>query len=202
MLTKNSDFIGRFKIAGSEDIEPNSQGNAEELQLFIKDFEPKCLVTVLGYTLYSEVEAELLKQPWTPGAPETTEQKWIDLIDGKDNWRGLLTVTVPYIYFYFLEDDDSHHTGVGIVKENPKGAESHIARKKAVTAWRSFYESAQGKLRHHTILGRPSHLGYIVGKIYDEDDKYWSLYKYLEENAEDFPNASPSVLSNINDYGI
>lgn len=200
MITKNSDFKGRFNIAGAEDLEPNSFGNNEELELFIEEFEPKCLVTVLGFALYQELLTNLEPDGTVkPGA----DDKWKDLVNGKDQWRGLKTVTVPYIYFYFIESDESHHTGVGIVQENPKGAERTTPRWKMVNAWRAFYESAHGKSIYNEIIARPSYLGYIVGKVYDnDDDKFWSLYKFLEERSEDFPNASPSELSNMNYYGV
>lgn len=202
MIAKNSDFVGRFYIAnGQGNYDPNAVGSTDELSLFIEQFEPKCLVTVLGYSLYKELLTNLESDGTvSPGA----DQKWKDLVDGKDNYEGIKKVLTPYIYFYYLENDESHHTGVGVVKDKPKGAEQFSMRKKAVTAWREFYNAAVGMNYKPGITAKSSYLGTVIGVDYDagDDDKYWSLYKFLDERSEDFPTANPSVVNNINTYGI
>ena len=203
MITKNSDFVGRFAIAGAEDQEPNSEGNSSELQLFIADFEPKCLITVLGYTLYKELEPELKKKPFNRNSTETADSKWVDLVNGKDNYQGLKPLLVPYIFYYFLETDDEHHSGVGIIRENPKGATRTPAAKKAVMAWRSFYENTVGAYDIPAVFTKSTIKGNVVGIIYaNTDDKLWSLYTFLYNNDIDYPTWSPSKIYNITQYGI
>lgn len=206
MITKNSDFNGQFQIANSEDGSPNSDliGNNTELQLFINEFEPRCLITVLGYALYAELKPELLKKPFVTDAQDTADAKWVELVNGKDNYFGLKPIIVPYVYFHFLKSDDSSHTGVGVVKEAPKGARNYSPREKAVLAWRTFYEAAQGYYPEFTIASKQSAVGNITGIIYDYDqsDKIMSLYTFLAKNIDTYPNANPSVLENITQYGI
>lgn len=205
MISQNSDFIGRWNIANSHSEDPNAPlvGNTEQLQLAIDEYEPECLVTVLGYSLYEELKPELLKQPFITGAPETADDKWVDLVNGKAQWRGLKRVIVPYVYFYFMRDDDTSHTGVGIVRENPKGAVIAETRLKPVTAWREFVNEARGKSQMPKVVSHSyKYVGNVVGVIYsDYDDKYWSLYKFLYENEAVY-DVSPSILKNINIYGI
>lgn len=204
MIVKNTDFIGRFKIAGAVISGPNGlSGNDDELSLLIDEFEPKCLITVLGYSLYSELKPELLKKPFVASATDTADEKWVNLVNGKDNYLGLKNVLVPYIYYQFLSDDESSHSQVGIVKEKAKGANNFNSRQKAVTAWRAFFEAARGKTVINSIISKQSYVGDITGIIYsDEDDKIWSLYKFLYENLTIYETANPSYLENINIYGI
>ena len=207
MITKVTDFKGRFRIANSDDHAPNSDltGNHSLLKDFIDEFEPQCCITILGYSLYKELQPELLKQPFVGGATETADQKWIDLVNGKENYEGLVKCIVPYIYFKFLKDDDSSHTGVGVVNENPKGAVMYSAREKAVEAWRAFYQATCGEYSvEDSLLFKQSYVGPILGIIYAHDslDKEKSLYTFLEENKNIYPNANPTPLSNINQYGL
>lgn len=203
MLTQNSDFTGRFAIPFAEDTEPNSEGNNQELVEAIEIFEPECLVTVLGYSLYEELKPELLKQPFVPGAGETADQKWIDLVNGTGQWQGLKKVTVPYIFYMFLQNDNESYTGVGVAQENPKGAERVSARNKAVKAWREFHKQTVGAQESMRVERRDSIRGPMTGVIYHFDvDKYWSLYKFMYENSDTYTNWAPSKVSNITHYGI
>ncbi len=43
--------------------------------------------------------------------------------------------------------------------------------------------------------------GTVTGILY-QDDKLYSLYRFLDEHADDYPDASPSYLRNMNSYGI
>ena len=194
-ITKNSDFVGRYAIAGAEDNEPNSEGNNQQLQLFIEEFEPKCLVTTLGYSLYDELKPELLKKPFVPEAAETADEKWIDLVNGKDNYQGLKILLVPYIYFYFLESDDEHHSMVGVKRETPKGATRTPATKKAVIAWRAFYKNTVGQSVSNNVFAMNTIRGSVVGVIHtNTDDKFWSLYNFLNKNKDIYTNWSPSKI--------
>jgi len=203
MITKIEDFKGRFNIALSEDIEPNSMGNHDELQLFIEDEEPSCLVTVLGYSLYQELLPELKKKPFEPDASLTAADKWVDLVNGKDNYQGLKKLLVPYIYFQFLANDTAHHTGVGMVQERAKGASNVSARKKAVVAWNEYYKYTVGEDISSNIFGKNTIKGPVIGIIYsNSEDKYWSLYNWLKQNIDVYTNWSPSSVKNITMYGI
>lgn len=204
MITKNSDFKGRFYIANAEDESPNSDlvGNNEQLQLFIEEFEKKCLILVLGYTLYTELQPELLKKPFVPDATETADDKWVELVNGKANYEGLLPVLVPYIYFYFLQSDNSEHTGVGVTRDTPNGAVLYSAREKGVMAWKAFYLAAQGDYYSTLLVSKSLTPGNVLGIIYDnQEDKTWSLYKFLDVN-KDVYKANMTLLLNINEYGI
>ncbi len=121
MITENKDFKGAYAIANSTDSEPNSDlvGNTEDLKAAIELYEPRCLILILGYTLYTQLKAELDKKPFNINGTTTADQIWIDLVNGVDQYEGLKKIIVPYVYFYYLQSDEMQHSGVGLVQENP-----------------------------------------------------------------------------------
>lgn len=205
-IVQNSDFkVGRFKIAGGTSIAPDSDrlGNKVELDQFIDEFEKECLILTLGYTLYAELVTNLDASE-ANGVKQGADQKWVDLVVGKDNYMGLKKVLVPYIYFMFLENDESSHSGVGVVKESGKQVRAYPERSKAVKAWREFYK--------HTIGNTVTPRAWIQESIFGNLTAYdWygtsetgikPLYTYLKDNAADFPDAVSTEFDNLNFYGI
>lgn len=205
-IVKNTDFTkGRFKIPNATDIAPDSDliGNKSELGEFIEEFEEEALILTLGYTLYAEFKTQLDPSN-SNGLIDGADQKWDDLLNGKENYFGLKKLLVPYIYFQFLENDESQYSGTGVIKESTKGARSYSERGKAVKAWRSFYQFTIGRSQTPNALTRPSIFGNLT--MYDwygtSDDKYKPLYVFLREEAETYPTAVPTMFENMNYYGI
>lgn len=205
-IVKNTDFTeGRFKIPNATDTAPDSSllGNKTELGQFIDEFEEECLILTLGYTLYTEFKAQL--DPSTSnGLIGGADQKWDDLLNGKDNYFGLKRLLIPYIYFKFLESDDSSYAGVGIIKESAKGARTYPARSKAVKAWRTFYEFTIGNSNAPKGYLKPSIFGNLL--MYDwygtTDDNIKPLYSFLKDNEDVYTTAASTLFVNMNYYGI
>ena len=205
-IVHNSDFTkGRFKIPQATDIAPDSDrlGNKSELEEFIEEYEKDCLVLTLGWTLYSELLTQLDDSTAT-GIKDGADPKWGKLVNGSDNYLGLKKILVPYIYFQFMENDESSYTGTGVIKESTKGARQYSERGKAVKAWRTFYEFTIGTSTAPKATIRPSIFGNLL--MYDwygtTDDKFKPLYTFLKDNAVDYPTAVSTTFDNINYYGI
>ena len=202
----NKDFtVGRFKIANATDIGPDSNllGNKTELGQFIEDYEKECLIEVLGWALYSELLLVLDPQE-DDGIKAGSDAKWAKLVNGDANYFGLKKLLVPYIYFMFLENDESRHSGTGVIKENTKGARDFPDTSKAVKAWREFYKYTVGESLRPKGWIKPSIFGNLV--MYDwygsTDSNIKPLYTYLIEKVDDFPNAVMTEYENMNYYGI
>lgn len=206
MITENQDYVGRYKIPNATDTSPNSDllGNSVELQLFIDQFEEECLILVLGYTLYQELLTQLdpaEDNDLVAGA----DQKWDDLLNGKETYRGLREIIISYVFFYFLENDESEYSGVGVVKEYGKGSRSFTSRPKAVKAWRQFRLLAQGQSGYPEVFTRGLIGGTSsgIGVVWtDYDEKRMPLYAFLSENNDTYPTAVTSPIGNMNYYGI
>jgi len=206
MITTNADFVGNFKIPNSMDGSPLSDllGNKDELTTFIENFEPECLVRAFGYDLYKLLLPELQKQPFNVSSEVTADQKWIDLVNGKDNYKGLKPVIVPYVYYHFLEDNESSFSGVGVVKERAKGAQERSSIPKAVKAWREFYKHTVGSEPVPGVMVRPSIFGNMVFyDWYGTDGNYeTSLHSFLTKYKNIYPEAIIGKFENMNFYGI
>lgn len=205
MITKISDFKGRFKIPNATDTAPNSDllGNSTSLYDFISDYEEECLILILGYTLYKELLTNL-NEGEPNGILTGADAKWDELVNGKDNYRGLRTLLVSYIFFYYLENDESQYSGVGIQRERGKGSRNFTARPKATKAWRTFYKLTSGeKIQPEVIIRSLVGGSSGVGIIYtDPTEKLQPLYGFLTENAITYPDAVMSQIGNMNYYGI
>lgn len=84
----------------------------------------------------------------TTGIP----QKWIDLINGKDDWKGVLqtngtsktSLLIDLVYYNWLIDNNTYMTSFGDAKANPKGASNVNVTQKMVNVWNEFVEKFQG----------------------------------------------------------
>ena len=198
LITKLEDFVGTALIPNAIDVAPGSDltGNAKELQEFIEIYEPEAMMLVLGFSLYEELKSNL---DVNGELPSGVDQKWIDLVDGKERYRGLKSLTKHYIFYKFLENDVAQYTGVGIATEKPKGATIVGATEKAVKAWNIFYDHTVGKNASPTIIRR----GFGMGVIYNSEDNYYQpLQEFLRRNNDVYENATFTTIENMNFYGL
>lgn len=207
MIIKTTDFTLDAYIPNRDDA-PNSAilGNETELQGFIDEYEEDVLVKLLGYDLYSELQPELLKLPFTIGAIETADAKWIDLVNGVDNYRGMKKLIVGYVFWKFLQSDESHYSTVGVEKENSDNAEAFPVRPKAIQQYRKFYEYAIGSYYSVGSYNKPSIWGNLKVVLwsgaYGSDSNFKSLYQYLNENLDLYNNWAPSNFKNQNQFDV
>lgn len=163
MITSLSYYNGLIAIANAEDTAPNSNllGNNASLLKAMQKYERDVLVRVFGYDLFKLFEAEFdidaTSGAWTiKGAAAT---KWKDLLNGKEYtlnsvnviWKGLIfseggTATLAnqsllanYVYAKWIEENEFSHSGVGFLKETPKGAIQASGRSKWASAMNEFY---------------------------------------------------------------
>ena len=178
-LVTNKDFsIGKWKIPNATDIAPDSDllGSKTELSLFIEEYEKECLIYVLGYELYAELLTKLDTNE-SNNLVVGAEEKWDDLVNGKDNYYGLKKLVVPYIFFHYAQNDESHYSGVGEIKESAKGARPFSPRSRAVSAWREFYRYTRGDSQAPKAAIKPTIFGNI--QMYDWYGTEDSFFKPL-----------------------
>jgi len=205
MIAKPQDFILEAYIPNVADA-PNydSTGNDTELQGFIEEYEKNCLVNLLGWELYSELKPELSKLPFNPDGTETADQKWIDLVNGKDAYRGLKGLLVSYIFYYFLRSDNSHYATIGIQQENSENAVRTTPEPKAVMQYRKYYDQAVGTYydNDYFIKDGPVFNG-MPGVIWGgNSNNFQSLFQFLSQNYDVYSNWKPGFVSNIRSYDI
>lgn len=94
---------------------------ADNVQLFIDQYESEFCIDLLGTDLYTDLLA---------GLEETTPlQKWIDLKNQ------LLPMVSRYVYFYYMQNQITHPMGIGTVTVNSELSSVVNPAQKQVTAW-------------------------------------------------------------------
>jgi len=135
----------------------------------------------------------------TTGIP----QKWIDLINGKGNWKGLIyslgtakqSLLADYVYYFFLVDEVSYMAGVGDVKALPKGATGVNPTQRIVRVWNEFVREYQGTNDYFHSLNREL-LGFL-----DDEFENDSLLKFIYDNPI-YLNRNPKIFEFKNQIGI
>ncbi len=218
---------GSLYIPNNKDlvVEPTGAPTiVTELDSFIKKYERKLLINALGVTLYDLLQVALAKLPFAvdtdPPTLGTADQKWIDLVNGKNytnadgnvkRWNGLKgydkqSVIAFYIFTEYLRNDNETYATVGTVKSDSKNATNVSATPKLIKANNEFIELYQGS----SVVTQPIVLVNGFGSIgYDwfgSDSVEVSLLKYLlDSNEADitaFPDFEFKFYNNLNSFGI
>ena len=199
MIIKTGDFKLDAFIPNVDDA-PNSEilGNDNELQGFIDKFEEEILIRLLGWELYSELMTQFTDGVLDPNADE----KWGKLVNGFENYRGMSAMIVGYVFWKFIESDDSHYSSAGVVRETSENSEYHESRPKAIGQYRVFYEHAIGNYYQAGLYVKTGMFGGLVGVIHSGaaagGSNFKSLYIYLQDNFDIFPTWAPEKFKNKN----
>lgn len=114
----------------------------EKCRLFMRYFLTEAEVTDFESYLVNGMFPTI-----TTGIP----QKWIDLVNGKDDWKGLIyslgtsknSLLADFVYYHYLVNHVSYMTGVGDAKANPKGASLVNPTQRIVNVWNDFVRQYQ-----------------------------------------------------------
>lgn len=214
---------GNIYIPNNKDVtaEPtDSPTVVTELEFFIDKYERKLLLNALGVTLYDELVVALGKLPFTTGATETADQKWIDLVNGKNytnangnvkRWDGLVgynkqSLIAFYIFTEYLRNDNETYATVGTVKNTAKNAERVSATPKFIKAHSQFLKAYQGNLGVSEPAIIVNGFGSIGFDWLANEEVEVSLLQYLtdsnELDATAFPDFSFKIYDSYNSLGI
>jgi len=198
MLIHPSDFEYGAYVPNLDDA-PNSDviGNEPILQGFIDEYVNNCLVETLGW----ELAAELISQLDSNGdLPAGADQKWLDLVNGIENYKGMLKgMLVGYTYFFWLQNDIIDYSTTGTQRDTSENARNVRPDSKMLVQYQKFYDQAIGQYNAGpTILVK----GYGTGILWRGRDKsnFKSMYQFLRENDVTYPTWDPNL--SLNDYNI
>lgn len=180
-----------------------------QLQQYIDDKEYQLLLNALGY----EQLTELLGQFTETGEWKTDAlQKWIDLVDGKEEWMGLrytygsnkISLISYYVYFYYLKDDWKQYNTTGIQVAKSENAESIQPNDNQVKAWNTFVKMYNGLINGY---GRPiffhnwngTGLMWGTGNVNKNDV---SLYDFMQKNNDVYDTSKFNFEYIINPYNL
>lgn len=195
---------------------PNTQELRESsltvLEQFVDKYARLCLKNALGYELFDDLNQDITDGVLDSGA----EQRWLDLVNGatytKDGveyrWQGLAftegtkkqSLLVPYVYYYWLLNEQQKQSGVGTVVVNTKNATNVNATQTLVNSWNDFVTLYQYECDDY---------GYFYNDFYDfpywwtnDSTNYVSLVKFLKDNEDDYPDAPLTRYDYKNSFGL
>lgn len=129
----------------------------------------------------------------TTGIP----QKWIDLVNGKGDWKGLVStlgtsknsLLADYVYYHYLVNEASYMTGVGEVRASAKGSINVNPTQRIVNVWNDFVE----KYRGHNLYG----YNYCTNDFWEN-----SLLCFLYGNRSGFTKINFANFQTKNQLGL
>lgn len=183
--------------------------NVAQLTAFIAEKEYDLLLSVLGYEQVTELYAQFdVNGDWIVDAL----QKWVDLVDGVGNWRGLryeqggrkISLIAYYVYFYFLADDASRYTTTGVVKADAANSTSVSPSDRQVQAWGKFLRMYGW---YNTSFSQPAFftnwngLG-MTWRGQNQDVNVVTLVDFLQDNSDVYNTSFITNYQPINSFNL
>lgn len=190
-------FIRENSIPNLDEL----NGSNAELIQFIDEKVPLLLQMILGYENFSSLDSQIQNGVLI----EAADQKWKDLVEGKEyqkcgktvKWNGLIfelgtfksSLLSDYVFYEWLKYNVSQVTGIGEAINTAKNGMNVNSNQRLVDAWNRFYLRTVGN-----CLNKPQkywHNGVLVVDYFGNNETgLISLFTFLKDNESDYPNCS------------
>ena len=116
----------------------------------IESIEQSLLLDILGYEQLQELNAQFeTNGDWIANPV----QKWVDLVDGKDDWKGLrytigtkkISLIAYYVFFYYLGMDFQTYSTTGMQIPMAENSQTNNPSVKQVSVWNKFIRMYVGR---------------------------------------------------------
>ena len=171
-----------YKIPGAVSVNSGEGANAD-LQAVLDEYEIRFLYDVLGKVQGDQFYAAL-------DDIANAEQRWKDLLQGKDEYPGMKPIIQPYIYCYWLRQDEIRLTNSGAGKPKVKGHYLADYNQKFVDAWTRMlilYQNTTKDYWGHYYSASNSQ-GYFPTTLKEHIDNTSDIegkhFKYLEAHTQ------------------
>jgi|TARA_R110000868_G_scaffold159835_2_gene389046 hypothetical protein len=173
----------------------------------IESIEQSLLLDILGYEQLQELMAQFDEDgEWV----EDPIQKWVDLVDGVDDWKGLrysigtkkISLIAYYVFFYYLGTDFQTYSTTGMQIPRAENSLYNNPSIKQTTVWNKFIKMYIGDKRYGLPLLENNWNGYFLnfsGKVIGNEV---SLYDYLMKNRDLYDTSYFTVKTHINYMGL
>jgi hypothetical protein len=116
----------------------------------IESIEQSLLLDILGYEQLQELNAQFEPNGDWIANPV---QKWVDLVDGKDDWKGLrytigtkkISLIAYYVFFYYLGMDFQTYSTTGMQIPMAENSQTNNPSVKQVSVWNKFIRMYVGR---------------------------------------------------------
>jgi hypothetical protein len=173
----------------------------------IESIEQSLLLDILGYEQLQELMAQFDEDGnWV----EDPIQKWVDLVDGVDDWKGLrytigtkkISLIAYYVFFYYLGTDFQTYSTTGMQIPRAENSLYNNPSVKQTTVWNKFIRMYIGDVRYGLPVLENNWNGDFLnfsGKVIGNEV---SLYDYLMKNRDLYDTTYFTVKSHINYMGL
>jgi len=211
MIIDSSYFEGKELYIPNAVLQPSIGSNnlnpSSALAQEIEDKESELMLDVLGFAQATE----LYNQFEQDGSWKITAlQKWKDLVDGKDDWRGLrytiggkkVSLIAYYVFFYYLANDYRTYTTTGMQIAKSENATTQDPSIKQVSIWNKFIKMYIGSMMLNKVQFTDNWNGIAMSFNGINLSNEVSLYDYLTKNKAvyDITYFQPKTV--INHFGL
>jgi len=155
----------------------------------IESIEQSLLLDILGYEQLQELNAQFeTNGDWKVGAL----QKWKDLVDGKDDWKGLrytigtkkVSLIAYYVFFYYLGMDFQTYSTTGMQIPQAENSVMNDPSVKQVSVWNKFVMMYVGRGMNDNGDISNNWNGQFISFGNTNMGNEVTLYKYLSNNSD------------------
>ena len=189
MLIDKTYFTGKLNLPNVEQGTVNQDLilNNNELHRFIQEYELKYLTDAFGFIVARDI---LSKIDSDGNIIAGTEQKYIDLIDGVDDWLGLryeangikYSQVANYVYCMYIAENERKMTNLGVTVDEVEKGRVVSSWSKYNSAWRDMFKQRQAfelddwySYSYYLNTATKTLFDYITGNT-DWDTQYFISY--------------------------
>lgn len=180
---------------------------ATQLEQEIESIEQSLLLDILGYEQLQELNAQFEENgDWV----EDPIQKWVDLVDGKDDWKGLrytvgtkkVSLIAYYVFFYYLGMDFQTYSTTGMQIPKAENSIMNDPTIKQVSVWNKFVRMYVGTGMYDNGDVTNNWNGQFISFGDTKSGNEVSLYKYLRDNRDIYDISYFTNKTPLNYFGI
>lgn len=211
MIIDSTYFTGKELYIPNVVLQPSIGSNnlnpSDALGQEIEDKESELMLDILGYSqateLYNQFEQD---GSWKVAAL----QKWKDLVDGKDEWKGLrytiggkkVSLIAYYVFFYYLANDYHTYTTTGMQIAKSENSVTQDPSIKQVSIWNKFVKMYVGSLLINKVQFTDNWNGRAMSFNGINLSNEVSLYEFLTKNNAVYNVSHFKSKSVINYFGL
>lgn len=219
MLIDTSFFVGELSLPQVGAGSSSKINNNDEFDLFRDEYEVDIIDSGLGKLLSNELFRNI--NSTTGKLRADADVKWDKLINGDEYtirgtkyfWRGLVerrgsisrSLIAYYVYYRYMTDNIIHKSTLGMVRGQAENSVAASTIPTLTRAWRKLYEW-YGDCNYDSDFNFGSHYkhrGVFVSDYFREDNsKNVSMYQYLKDHKDSFPDWYFTPIENKNQFQI
>lgn len=203
MIRTLEDFQTGLLVIPNASLAANASDRTVYIQEFIEVHEKEILIKGLGVSLYNRLKDAISDDDSTDIAISNLLNGVTYTYNGREvMWEGLkdkYSFLSYYIFTKYVRKQREEFTNLGTQRPDAANSESVSPLKLITDTYRMFHEKYQGTDRT-PYVGR-SVFGHYVD-YYGTDNLQRSLYQFLLDNKEDYPDSGFRFIDNINTFGL